>query len=108
MNQLESEWIGEQLRTLPDEAIFPLINVGSSTHQFRTQTQPYIERNIFEPLRARSESVYHVDMKSAPGVDLVGDLLDLKFFQEIAKLRPRSAILSNILEHVTVRQPICD
>jgi hypothetical protein len=93
---------------LPDYAIFPLLNIGSSTLEFRTQIQPHIEQNMFGPLRARGGSVYHLDVKSAPGVDIVGDLLDPAFLKKIIQLKIRAAIVSNLLEHVTLRQQICD
>jgi hypothetical protein len=108
MNRLESEWMGRQLSAMPDDAIFPLLNVGSSTLEFRTQIQPYIEQDIFCPLRARSDRVHHLDIKPAPGVDLVGDLLDSKFLRKIARLQFRSVIISNVLEHVIHRRQICD
>jgi len=108
MNLLESEWLGQRLAALPDDALFPLLNVGSSTLEFRTRTQPYIESNIFAPLRARGGAIYHLDVKSAPGVDIVGDLLDPQFLKQIAKLRIRSVLISNLLEHVTNRAKICD
>ena len=53
MNLLESEWLGRRLAALPDEQLFPLLNVGSSTGEFRTRTQPWIDRNIFAPMRDR-------------------------------------------------------
>jgi hypothetical protein len=108
MNRLESEWIGQRLSTMHSDAIFPMINVGSSTLEFRTRVQPYIEQNIFDPLRRRGGSVYHIDIKSAPGVDLVGDLLDPTFLKQIDRLKIRSAMLCNFLEHVVSRQEICD
>lgn len=108
MNRRESEWLGQRLGGLPDDVIFPLLNVGSSTLEFRTRTQPYIEQDIFGPLRIRSAQVYHLDIKSAPGVDLVGDLLDPKFLEKITQMQIRSVLMSNILEHVAHRQPICD
>ncbi len=88
--------------------MFPFLNVGSSTLEFRTQTQPYIDQNIFAPLRARGGAVYHLDIKAAPGVDIVGDLLDPAFLERIARMRFKSAMISNLFEHVTVRQQICD
>jgi hypothetical protein len=108
MNLLESQWLGRRLALLPSEALFPLLNVGSSTFEFRTKTQPYIDQNLFAPLRARNGQVIHLDIKSACGVDLVGDLFDPNFLKEVAKLQVRSVILSNVLEHVTNRQEICD
>ncbi|HSI37048.1 MAG TPA: hypothetical protein VK986_25905 [Tepidisphaeraceae bacterium] len=107
MNLLESQWLGQRLASIPDDELFPLLNVGSSTLEFRTRTQPYIHQNVFAPLRARSGQVYHLDMKPDPGVDLVGDLLDPAFLASLRKLTVRSAMVSNLLEHVTVRDEIC-
>lgn len=108
MNTLESQWLGQRLASIPDGALFPLLNVGSSTLEFRTETQPYIDQNIFSPLRARGGTVYHLDMKKAPGVDIVGDLLNLEFRQQLGTLHIQSIMISNLLEHVTNRQEICD
>jgi hypothetical protein len=108
MNELESKWLGERLARIPDAELFPLLNVGSSTLEFRTRTQPYIDANLFQPLRARGGAVYHADMKPAPGVDLVGDLLDASFLAHLASLRPRAVLVSNVLEHVTDRRALCN
>jgi hypothetical protein len=108
MNCLESQWLGERLAAIPDAELFPLLNVGSSTLEFRTRTQPYIESNIFEPLRRRSGRVYHLDIKASPGVDIVGNLLDPRFLDEVSRMMVRSIMLSNLLEHVENRQDICD
>ena len=108
MNELESRWLGERLARIPDAELFPLLNVGSSTLEFRTRTQPYIEGTIFAPLRARGGAVYHADMKSAPGVDLVGDLLNPGFLSHLASLVPQSLLVSNVLEHVKQREALCD
>src|SRR5690348_4717033 len=108
MNLLESKWLGERLASISTEDLSPLLNVGSSTQDFRTRQQPYIDQNIFAPLRKRGGTVYHADIKAAPGVDLVGDLLDPAFLAELSKLQIRSAMISNLFEHVTIRQQICD
>lgn len=107
MNELESKWLGERLARIPDADLFPLLNVGSSTLEFRTRTQPYIDINVFAPLRARGGAVYHADMKPAPGVDLVGNLLDPSFVAQLASLSPRSVLVSNVLEHVSDRRALC-
>ena len=54
----------------------PLVNVGSSTGEFREVRQPHIDRIVFAPLRAAGVEVVHADVKAAPGVDLVGDLTE--------------------------------
>ena len=108
MNLLEAKWLGQRLASLPNDALFPLLNVGSSTLEFRTKVQPYIDKYIFAPLRARGGDIYHLDMKSAPGVDIVGDLLDSNFLEHVTRLEIRSALISNLLEHVANRQTVCD
>jgi hypothetical protein len=107
MNFLESQWLGQRMAALPDDALFPLLNVGSSTLEFRTQRQPYIDQNIFAPLRARGGKVFHLDIKEAPGVDIVGDLLSPAFLEKLVGMQIRSVMISNVLEHVTNRQMIC-
>ena len=86
MNFLESEWLGQRLTSIPDDLLFPLLNIGSSTLEFRTQTQPYIDKNIFAPLRARGGKIYHLDVKYSPDIDIVGDLFDPAVLEKIAKL----------------------
>jgi hypothetical protein len=108
MNELESKWLGERFAKIPDADLFPLLNVGSSTEDFRTRQQPYIDANIFAPMRARGGKVYHLDIKAAPGVDIVGDLLDPAFLDRVSQMQIRSALISNLFEHVTIRQQICD
>lgn len=107
MNELESKWLGERLAAIPDQDLFPLLNVGSSTLDFRTRVQPYIEQNVFEPLRRRGGKVYHLDIKPDPGVDIVGDLLDPVFLKKVSQLQVRSIMLSNVLEHITNYREIC-
>src|SRR6185312_10439847 len=99
MNDLESQWLGQRMAATPDERIFPLLNVGSSTLEFRTRTQPYIDRNIFAPLRERGGKVYHLDIKPDEGVDMVGDLVDPAFLDRVSRMEIRSAMISNLFEH---------
>jgi hypothetical protein len=108
MNLLESQWLAERLASIPDDALFPLLNIGSSTLEFRTRTQPYIEKNVFAPLRARGGQVYHLDIKKTAGVDISGNLLDPTLIEKITALQINSIMISNVLEHVTSRQQICE
>lgn len=107
MQVLESNWIRERLAALPDGDLFPLLDVGSSTLEFRTEVQPYIESAVFAPLRARGGTIYHADQKAAPGVDLVGDLLDPAFQERLRGLGIRSALVNNVLHHVEDAGALC-
>lgn len=106
MNILESRWLGERIASMPDAELFPLLNVGSSTAEFRTTIQPWIDKNIFAPMRERGGVVHHLDIKKADGVDLVGDLSDPLFFENVALLKARAVIASNLFEHITNRHEI--
>jgi hypothetical protein len=104
MLEEEATWLGSRLASLPDAELFPFLNVGSSTGAFRAVTQPHIDREIFQPLQARGGTVYHVDMKRAPGVDFAGDILDADFRAVISeRVAARCVMISNLLEHVRDR-----
>jgi hypothetical protein len=102
----EAKWFAARLRELGDDALFPLLNVGSHTEQFRTREQPWIDRHIYAPLRKRGGKVVHTDIKDAPGVDLVGDLTKPEFLAEVGRMRFRSACCMNLMEHVPNREEI--
>ena len=77
-----------------------MCDIGSSTEQFRTQEQPWIEEYIFAPARRTGGVVTHVDIKEATGVDIVGDLLDRQVVASLQGLGFNSVFCSNLLEHV--------
>ena len=78
----------------------PLLNVGSSTSEFRSRQQPYVQREIFDPLERRGIDVVYTDLFDGPGVDLAGDLMDDAFIELLRAREPRSVLVSNLLEHV--------
>jgi SAM-dependent methyltransferase len=102
----EARWFASQAARLGD-AIFPALNVGSHTAEFRSKTQPWIDQFVFGPFAARGREVVHTDIQAAPGVDLVGDLTDPAFQEELRKRKFRSAFCNNLLEHVENPECIC-
>jgi hypothetical protein len=88
--------------------ISPMLNVGSSSEEYRTADCPQIDHYLIRPLQDRGIHVVHCDLKEAPGVDVVGDLSSDSVRQSIAKLQPRAALCNNLLEHVPDRKVICD
>lgn len=110
MLYVESIWYRETLAELPAEAMSPLLNIGSSTLHFRTQVQPFVDREIFAPLRERGCQVVHLDMKADAGVDLVGDLTEPAFQERLRReYACRLFICSNLLEHIASpgREQLC-
>jgi hypothetical protein len=102
----EARWYERQIRAIGDEALYPMLNVGSHTAEFRTREQPWIDRHLFAPARAKGLKVVHTDIRPNEGVDLVGDLTNPAFLRMVAGMQFRSAVCSNLLEHVPNRDEI--
>lgn len=84
-----------------------VLNIGSSTRHFREVIQPYVQENLFTPLQSAGTQIIHVDMRTADGVDLIGDVTDANFVSELKKFAATSVICSNLLEHLVERQEFC-
>jgi SAM-dependent methyltransferase len=99
MHPEEAEWFGARL---PVNSGSPgrVLNIGSSTREFRTVSQPYIEEKLFEPLKERGFEILHVDQKSADGVDLVGDLHEPDFVERLSRLQADVVFCNNLLMHL--------
>ncbi len=76
-----------------------ILNLGSSTKDFRHNIQSHIYREIFSNLQ--DFNVVHTDIKKEAGVDLVGDITDVAFRAKLLDLKPKVIICSNLLEHVS-------
>lgn len=100
MMEIESQWIGRKISELVEgNEGLSILNVGSSTGHFRRVAQPHVHANIFGPLEDRC-TVDHLDMKPADGVDLVGDLADPRFLEDLRRREYDGLLCSNLLEHV--------
>ena len=105
----ESKWIGKKLLELiENKKVSNILNLGSSTGQFREVEQAFIYNNIFAPLKNTKAKVTHLDMKNADGVDLVGDITNKDFFNQIKNNKYNCIICSNLLEHIENPERIID
>ena len=84
-------------------AVSPLLNLGSSTGEFRRTAKPHIQRELFGPLAAAGVAVVHSDLKQADGVDLAGDILDPAVLRDLKARGFRCVLCANLLEHVRDR-----
>lgn len=100
----ESVWIGEKIKQIVAESAYPILNVGSSTKQYRTQRQAFIQDNIFSQIPDEKKNVVHLDMKKADGVDVVGDLYDEFFLQELKKYKFKVIMFNNVLMYLEEKQ----
>ncbi|NVJ22710.1 methyltransferase type 11 [Myxococcus sp. AM011] len=103
MLKQEARWLGSQVASLDLSRVSPLLNVGSSTRYFREVQQPWIDQELFAPLRRRGGLVLHQDLKADDGVDVVGDLMDPDCVARLAKNGARSVCCTSVLEHVEDR-----
>jgi len=103
MLKREAEWITSAFDRIESARLFPFVNLGSSSAQFREVEQPFIEQLIFEPLRRRGGPIHHVDGKAEPGVDLTLDLAHDTAWEQLRALKPRCVLCSSVFEHVADR-----
>lgn len=99
----EAEWIRTRLAALPLGPATRVLDIGSSTLEYRTVRQPHITTLVHQPLGARGCAITCADIKDGEGVDLVVDLsrADLPPAVEVPPFD--LVICSNILEHVVDR-----
>ena len=100
MFETEACWLEDLLRKQAAEDFSPLLNVGSSTRHFREIEQPWAERRLFAPLKARGIRVVHLDSREGDGIDIKADILSDRDLPRIRAFQPKSILCCNILEHV--------
>ena len=100
MFEAEACWLRRALEAFPPERLSPLLNLGSSSAMVRKAIQPWIDAEVFCPLRGRGVETLHVDMRELPGVDVRADLTDASDVERLSALRPNELLCCNLLEHV--------
>ena len=103
MFKAEARWLREQILSFAPDAVSPLLNIGSSTKHFREVEQPWNERELFAPLKARAIRVIHSDFREGEGIDIRADILSDADLPRLKALNAKSILCCNILEHV--REP---
>lgn len=73
----EALLIGRILDRIP--APDNVIDIGSSTHEYRTKIQPHIDRYIFKPLREKGAKITYLDVRHGDGIDIVADISSRSF-----------------------------
>lgn len=96
MFEEESVWIGDKISKIDTSSIQDVIDIGSSTLKFRTIAQPYIDKNIFKPLREKGVRILHLDQKNEEGVDIVCDITKLDRLNK----KYDFVICTSLLEHI--------
>lgn len=94
----ESIWIRNVLKEADLSSVKEVLDVGSSTNEFRTKIQSYIDENVFKPLREQNISIFYLDKKKKGSVDFVYDVENMGA-EEIGK-KFDIIICCSLLEHV--------
>jgi hypothetical protein len=100
MFEAEACWLRRALDVFPPERLSPALNLGSSSAAVREIVQPWIDAEVFCPLRVRGVEVIHVDMRELPGVDVQANLTDAADVCRLRSLKPNALLCCNLLEHV--------
>jgi hypothetical protein len=77
-----------------------VLNLGSSTLEFRTIQSPFIDKYIFAPLEKKGVKITHSDIKAGPGIDLVADITSDEGTKKLMSCGANVILVSNLLEHV--------
>jgi SAM-dependent methyltransferase len=96
----EAKWISAYFALQDNAVLGTVLNIGSSTAEFREQKQSFIDEKIFRPLARRGVPVVHTDIKAANGVDIVADIMNDDDLERLRSLGAKTILCSNMLEHV--------
>ena len=103
----EAIWIGNELLKHAKKGD-KILNLGSSSSEFRKVIQPHIEEFIFKPLEEKKVQIVHTDITEKTGVDLIGDLTSPEFISKLKTQTYDYIICSNLLEHIENKSLILD
>jgi len=77
-----------------------LLNIGSSTDDYRVVQQPHIDNVIFSKLDSARFTVVHFDLKKDQGVDISGDIFNPEVQDNLQSIKPSIILCCNLLEHL--------
>lgn len=100
MFEAEARWLGRKLQGLDPAQLSPLLNIGSSTREFRENVQPATVAHLLGPLRDHGIEVVHLDRRDGDGIDIRADLLDDVDFARVKATSYGAVLCCNVLEHV--------
>jgi SAM-dependent methyltransferase len=96
----EAQWISNYFARNDNKTLGTVLNIGSSTADFRERKQSFIGEQIFRPLARRGVPVIHSDVKAADGVDIVADIMNDLDLERLRNVQAKTILCSNMLEHV--------
>jgi SAM-dependent methyltransferase len=99
----ETKWIEQALAPVIAKRRLRVLDIGSSSLNYRTKIQPHIHEYIHKPLQNAGCSITYADIKQEQGIDLEIDLSATNLDERIFAVKYDLIICCNILEHVIDR-----
>jgi len=97
----EAAWIGNEIQKLVGTGnIQRVLNIGSSTRESWETEQNHVETYVINRIKNAGVRLVNTDIKKGEGVDIAGDLNDLKLIGELSEMDFNLVICANLLEHV--------
>lgn len=105
----EAIWIRKVLESQFLKPGQTVLDVGSSTEEFRCLRRPYIDYYIFRPLRKLGIQIIHMDKQKEEGVDIICDLSTASDITSAVHVKSVDVVLcTNLLEHVEDRGAVVE
>ncbi len=101
----EAQWVAERLARFGLGPARTVVDVASSTEEYRRLRQPYVDYLVFRPLRQAGVPIIHLDAKHDPGVDLVADIAAETLTPSLEAIGD-VVVCCNLLEHVRERSRV--
>ena len=99
MTEGEAVVIGDYLNRILKPGL-KVLDIGSSTHSYRTTTKPHINKEIYQRILNRGCSITSIDYKSGEGVDISGDIFSTSIQKKISDEGGDVLLCNNLAEHV--------
>lgn len=77
-----------------------VVDIGSSTHFYRTVQKPHIFSDIYKPIGAAESTILAVDFKQGEGIDISGSIFEAETQARISREKPNILLCNNLAEHV--------
>jgi SAM-dependent methyltransferase len=103
----EALWLRQVLARLELRSGSKVLDIGSSTLDFRTKVQPHIDEHVFAPLRAMGVAVSHLDARQDSGVDIVADITTLEGVPADFDVVICTSLLEHVVDRAETARNIC-
>lgn len=100
MHRREAAWLFDRLGKIDPRELSPILNVGSSTREYREVTQPWVQDFLVGPLQGRGVRFIHLDLKEGAGIDISADISDDAELERLKALGARTVLCCNVMDHV--------